>query len=252
MRYVLSVLAWSFLLPVALAQDNEAEKLFRDMEKKIRAAKSFEITFDYQVEDLAGTKRSSKGTLLLTKDNKAGLKVSGYFEGKRDAPLELVSDGTKLKTKGAKFVVASNGVPGVEKGGQSEQETPKNFSVQLGALVSRSGVWFSLYVMPYLLRDGIDPDDEGSKVNAYGFKLGAAEKVGEREAKVVRYRFGKGGPCPDDQEIILWVDAKTLLPLKRVLDLRKNRGVVSGIIITERYTGFTLDPKLGAKALSGK
>jgi hypothetical protein len=160
----------------------------------------------------------------------------------------LVSDGKQLKTKGARFVVASNGVPGVEQGGQSEQETPKKLHVQLGALVSRGGVWFSLYVMPYLLRGGIDPDDEGSKVNVYDFKLGAAEKVGEREAKVVRYRFGKGGPCPDDQEIILWVDAKTLLPLKRVFDLRKNRGVVSGIVITEMYNEFTLDPKIDATA----
>jgi hypothetical protein len=41
---------------------------------------------------------------------------------------------------------------------------------------------------------------------------------------------GKGGMCPGDQEIILWVDSKTLLPLKRVFDLRENRGVVSGII----------------------
>jgi hypothetical protein len=85
-------------------------------------------------------------------------------------------------------------------------------------------------------------------VRSYAFKLGAAEKVGEREAKVVRYRFGKGGGDRGDQEIILWVDAKTLLPLKRVFDLRRNRGVVSGIIITERYNEFTLDPKIGAKA----
>jgi outer membrane lipoprotein-sorting protein len=248
MRYVLSILLWSVLLPVALAQDNEAEKLFRDMEKKLLAAKSFEITFEYQIEDLARKKRTTKGTLVLTKDNKAQLKVSGYFEGKRDAPFELVSDGKQLKTKGAKFVVASNGVPGVEKGGQSEQETPKRFAVQLGALVSRGGMWYSIFVMPYLLRDGIDADAEGSKVNAYDFKLGSAEKVGKHAAKVLRYRFGKGGACPDDQEIILWLDAETLLPLKRIFDLRENRGVVSGIIITENYNEFTIDPKIEAKA----
>jgi outer membrane lipoprotein-sorting protein len=236
------------LVPPALAQDNEAEKLFRAMEKKIRTAGAVEVAFTYQVEDLARKKWTTKGTLLLTKGNKARLKVSGYFGGNQAAPLQLVSDGKQLKTKGARFAVASNGVPGVEKGGQSEQETPKHFHVQLGALVSRGGMWFSLYVMPYLLRDGIDPDDEGSKVNAYAFKFGAAGKVGEREAKLVRYRFGKGGGDRGDQEIILWVDAKTLLPLKRVFDLRRKRGVVSGIIITERYNEFTLDPKIDAKA----
>ena len=55
-----------------------------------------------------------------------------------------------------------------------------------------------------MLRDGIEPDDEGSKVNAYDFKLGAAEKVGEREAKVVHYRFGNRDvqrvhPRPEDR-----------------------------------------------------
>ncbi len=234
--------------PPALAQDNEAEKLFRDMEKSILAAKSVEVRFDYQIENRDGEKWKwkTKGTLLLTKDNKAQLKVSGYFADERDAPFQLVSDGKRLKTKGAKFVVASNGVPGVEQGGQSEQETPKNVHAALGALMSRGGIWYSLFVMPYLLREGIDPDAEGSRVKAYDFKLGAAEKVGEREAKLVRYRFGDGGN--DGPEIILWVDGKTLLPLKRVFDLRKNRGVVSGIIITESYNEFTLDPKIDAKA----
>src|SRR5262249_14870829 len=97
----------------------------------------------------------------------------------------------------------------------SEWETPKNFHAQLGALVSRGGLWYSILVMPYLQGAGIDPDDEGSKVNAYDFKLAGTEKVGKREAKVLRYRFGKGGPCPGDEEITLWIDGNTLQPLKR-------------------------------------
>ena len=51
MRCLLSGLLWPALLPVALAQDNEAERLFRNMEKKILAAKGFEVAFDYQVLD---------------------------------------------------------------------------------------------------------------------------------------------------------------------------------------------------------
>jgi outer membrane lipoprotein-sorting protein len=251
MKYC-AILAFDLLLVVvsapALAQDNEAEKLFRNMEKRILAAKSVEVRFDYQIENREGEKWKwkTKGTLLLTKDSSAQLKVSGYFADERDAPFQLVSDGKRLKTTGVKFVVASNGVPGVEQGGQSEHKTPKNFHAALGALVSRAGVWYSLFVMPYLLREGIDPDAEGSRVNAYDFKFGAADKVGERDAKVVRYRFGDGGN--DGPEVTLWVDGKTLLPLRRVFDLRKNRGVVSGIMITESYNGVTLDPKIDVKA----
>ena len=53
-------LAGAFL-PPALAQDNDAEKLFRGMEKKLLAAKAFEVKFDYQLE-----KRKAKGELLVT------------------------------------------------------------------------------------------------------------------------------------------------------------------------------------------
>lgn len=74
MRYVFSVLQLLALLPVAAAQDNEAEKLFRDMEKKILAAKSFEVTFDLQLE-----KKKTKGSLLLTHDGEAWARLSGNF-----------------------------------------------------------------------------------------------------------------------------------------------------------------------------
>ena len=129
MRYILSILLWPALLSATLAQDNEAEKLFRAMEKKIKAAEAFEVAFTYQEE-----KRTAKGSLLLTKDNKARLKISGHFQDKRNATIELLSDGKQLKTKGARFFVGSNGMSGMELGEHSEWETPKNFHAQLGAL----------------------------------------------------------------------------------------------------------------------
>ncbi len=43
MRYVLSALLVLALLPRALAQANEAEKLFRAMEKKITQAEAFKV-----------------------------------------------------------------------------------------------------------------------------------------------------------------------------------------------------------------
>jgi hypothetical protein len=42
MRHVLSLLLLLAMLPQARGQDNDAEKLFRDMEKKIQAAKAFQ------------------------------------------------------------------------------------------------------------------------------------------------------------------------------------------------------------------
>ena len=228
------------LAPTALAQDKEAEKLFRDMEKKIRAADAVEIAFTYQAE-----KNVTKGSLLFTKDNKARLKLAGNFGEKRKTTVELVSDGKQLKTKGAKFFVASNGMPGMELGGKSEWETPKKFQAQLGAMMSRGGMWFTVLVMPYLQGDGIDPDAMESKVNIYDFKLVGTEKVGDRDATEIRYRFGKGGPCRGDEEITLWIDGKTLQPLKRSFVMKRDN-----IRITETYHEFKFDPKIDAKAFA--
>src|SRR5262245_26129071 len=205
MRYALSALLLPASLSLSLAQDNDAEKLFREMEKKIKAAKAFEVTFSYQVEN-----RKTQGELLLTNDNKARLKINGAVGDKRNAKFELVADGKQLKTKGAKLFIASNGQSGVELGGESRWETPKNFHDLLSATVSRGGMWFSLLVMPYFqANDELDPDR--MKMRVYDFKLVAAEKVGEREAKVIRYRFGKGDGCRGDEEMTLWIDAKTSL-----------------------------------------
>ena len=48
------------LAPAAQAQENEAEKLFRGMEKKLLAAAAFEVTFDRHAlgQDREGVGRS--------------------------------------------------------------------------------------------------------------------------------------------------------------------------------------------------
>ena len=80
-------------------------------------------------------------------------------------------------------------------------------------------------------------------MQAYDFTLGGAEKVGGQEAKVLRYRFGKGGGCRGDEEMTLWIDAKTLLPLRRSFVLKNG-----GVRIVEAYDAFTLDPKIDTRA----
>jgi len=240
MRCALSLFLFPALVPLSLAQDNDAEKLFRDMEKKIKAAKAFEVHFAYQLD-----KTTTQGSLLLTKDNKTRLRLNGrfHFGAKRNASFELVSDGKRLKTKGAKLVIASNGQAGYADG-RTEKETPRSLYGALTATLSRGGMGFTVMILPYLIGSDTDPDGEESKMHAYDFKAGAAEKVGEREARVIRYRFGKGDTCPDDAEVTLWIDAETNLPLKRVLETPRGER----IRITETYNEFKLDPKVDAKA----
>lgn len=229
------------LLSAAHAQEKDAEKLFRDMEKKIKDAKAFEVVFTYQLEG-----KTTKGSLLLTNDNKTRLRLNGpfYFGVKNKAKFELVSDGKQFKTKGARLVVGSNGQAGFDVDGQSEGKIGKRFHALHAVIFSRGGMGFTVLGLPYFVetQEDIDPDKEASKMTVYDFKFGAAEKVGERQAKVLHYRFGKGGK--GDAEITLWIDAESGLPLKRVFF--NESGVFEGRI-TEMYSVFNLNPKIDAK-----
>lgn len=228
------------LVPSAQAEDNEPEKLFRDLEKKIREAKAFEVGFTYQ---LGG--KTTKGSLLLTKDNKARLKVSGPFSFgiKRDADFELVSDGKKFKLKGAKLERSPNGRAWFELGGETEGETRKAFHTFYAAGVSRVGVGAMVLGLPYSLGAEFDPDDEGARSKGYDFKAGAVEKAGERQAKAVHYKRGKGGK--DDAEITLWIDTKTGLPLRRSVILLPNSDKIR---ITESCREVKLNPEVDVTA----
>jgi outer membrane lipoprotein-sorting protein len=217
------------LPPAAPAQDNEAEKLFRAMEKKALAAKSFEVAFEYSLGN-----RKTKGSLLLTRDGKVRVNIRGDFgEGGPNSTFEAVSDGKRVVTKqgpsaGGKKVVG---------------KAPKNFHAVFGTTLSRGGVWFSLLVLPHLQAEGKEIALDRLRIQVSDFKSGGAEKVGGRDAKVIRYRFGEGGMDSDDAEVTLWIDAKTLLPLKRAMVTK--RDVVH---LTETYRDFKLDPKVDAKA----
>jgi hypothetical protein len=147
--------------------------------------------------------------------------------------------------KGAEIGVRSNGVPYIDPEGQTTAgDTGKGFHQMLAVVLSRGGIGYAVFGLPYWVHGdgGIDPDTPESKLTVYDFKAGAAEKVGKRQAKVLRYRFGKGGK--GDAEITLWIDAESGLPLKRVFFLPM--GVFEGRI-TETYTAFNLNPKIEGK-----
>src|SRR5262245_12754003 len=87
MKYLLAGFLPLLLAASAHAQENEAEKLFRAMEKKVRTAKAFDVSCSYEIN-----KSKSKADLLLTQDNKARLKVIGR------ASFDVISDGKQSKS----------------------------------------------------------------------------------------------------------------------------------------------------------
>jgi len=227
------------LLPGAFAQDKDAEKIFRDMEKKVKDAKAIEVTFRYQ---LVG--KNAKGALLMTNDGKARIAVMGnYFFGiKGNSSFTLLSDGKNYKVTGAKFGIATIGRPFIEPGGSSEGQLGKGFREMTTATLTRGGIGLTVIGLPYLVSidAGIDPDEQESKMTVYDFKMGAADKIGDRKAKVLHYRHGKGGN--DDPDMTLWLDDETGLPLKRVF--QQPRG--EKIRIEDTYNSLKLNPEFKA------
>jgi hypothetical protein len=228
MKYyaVLPVTLLAAALPAAdRAQDNEAEKLFRAMEKKIQAAKALRVAFTTEIKGDAKERVGRfGGSLLLTNDNKARMKISEVRGQART--WELVSDGKRVRSEGA------------------TSATPKNFHGLASILVSRLGVFPSFPGIPFVIAEADNVGKaEGSKLAAWDFKGGATEKIGGRAAKVVRFKVGEKGDR-DAAAVTLWIDSKTLLPLKRVVVPNPR----SAAVVTEVYKQFTLDPKIKPRA----
>ena len=224
---LLATVAWP-----AAAQENQAEKLFRDLEKKVKAANAVQINVVIEIRAIKGNKdkvSKANGFLLWTKDIKVQMKIRGENVG-----MEMVSNGKQL-TLASDEGMLSDEAP-------KPMPAPKYLHDLLSTLCSRAGVTAGSVMVRFapgpqfdlvLLKLG-EFDPEMLKWGVSDFKAGAAAKVGERDAKAISYVWG-------GQRITLWLDSKTLLPLKRVYTLENMH-------ITEIYTEFNLDPKIDAKA----
>jgi outer membrane lipoprotein-sorting protein len=217
-------LAMPFLILAAAparAQEGEAEKLYRAMEKKILAAKSLVVEFNSQntVDD---EKFTIKGTIYIALGNKTRLDLE-----------------SELFQLGGKNLIVTNGKSKYAKVGPfvfHEGPFPPEGEVLL-AMIAR----FSAGVAA--LEQKIATADLDKDFPVKNFRLGVKEMVGKREAQVVQYliqdkKFG------DLAEVTAWIDTKTQLPLKRAIAGRKDTKVGD---LTETYRVFTVDGKLDGK-----
>jgi outer membrane lipoprotein-sorting protein len=222
MRFALLVA----LLPALAGGGNEAEKLFREVEKKLTSAKSLHVASEMAVQERDKDLKFIGSVDLAGKNVR--LQLSGNVDGK-DMKLEVVSDGKKLVS--------------VTPFGNKDESPPKNLSDLVSKMVSRVGVAGSMFV----IRRGAAGKDEGpldpdKLFRVHDFKMGEAEKVNGRDTKVLRYQLEVSEEKKEKAEVTLWVDAKTLLPLKRLVVAGEGKAR-----ITETYTEFKLNPKLDAK-----
>jgi outer membrane lipoprotein-sorting protein len=220
-------LCFALLLPLLAGQENEAEKLFRDMEKKILAAQVFSVKGEMQVDGGKGDRSRVEVSLLLGQGNKARVKATTHVGADKHV-MRMVSNGAKMQLR-----LAGGGKP-------RERSTPRQLHQAMTLTFTRLG----LTAGPAAFRPqppGATGQAPESLLQLADFKTGAAAKVEDRDARVVHYRLsGPGVPGP--ARVTLWLDARTNLPVKRQIYYEKTQGR-----ITETYTEFLTDPKVDAR-----
>jgi hypothetical protein len=228
----LTVLAVLCLSAPASAQDNEAEKLYRTMENKVRAAKTLHVAFAGDM-DAQVFKGMFKGTMDFAQGSKSRLAMDYDLFGKSEKIIWITDGKVSYKKKGDQAKV------------NAKPQNLEHMDKHLPFYMARIG--FPIF----LALASLDSDDSGKKQEPVDFdkeapakniKLGAKEKVGDRNAQVVDYQVAfQGKPA----KLAVWIDMQTQLPLKRTLVLED---MGQTLRVSETYSAFTVDgnadPKL--------
>jgi outer membrane lipoprotein-sorting protein len=204
----------------ARAQEGEAEKLYRAMEKKILAAESLALEFNSQ---------------LTVDDKKFTVKGTIHVASSNQTRLELESEVFEL---GGKVLIVTNGKSKYAKVGKvvfDEGPFPPKGEVLLALIAQISAAHAALTTK-------IAASDQDKDLPVKNFKLGVKEMVGKREAQVVQYQI-QDKKIGDVAEVSVWIDTKTQLPLKRAIAAKDKR--IGDL--TETYSVFTVDSKLDGK-----
>jgi outer membrane lipoprotein-sorting protein len=209
---------------------NEAEKLFRAMQERIKAANAIQVAFNIQIK-ANGKQARGKGSLVFTKENQAQFKMTMDEAGK-EVTAEAISDGKRMKFAKSPELIAK-----VE-----ADPAPAVLHSLLGTMVSGPGLWLA-YEGDYLNAAAAGFFKRAVEgIRLVFFEAGTPEKVGGRDAKVITYAMA-GLPGAADYNVTLWIDAQTLLPLKRLIVPVGSESVR----ITEGCE-FILNPKIEAGA----
>jgi hypothetical protein len=209
------------------AQDSGAEKLYRAMEKRVRAAKSLQVALDGEVDSQA-IKGTVKATIYATQGNKSRMEIDFDIDGKADKLLFLTDGKARYTKQGDKGTLDPNPK-------RAEQE-----GKLVPGTIARIGITGAIMMGRATAGEEkeVDLDKDAPVTN---FKLGAKEMVGDKTAQVVTYKLDFDGTSA---KMSVWIDTKTQLPLKRVVAVDLDSQMLR---ITETYSTFAIDPKLDPK-----
>src|SRR5437868_6831932 len=235
---------WTSLLGLALvastcsAQEKDAEKLFKEMETKIRAAKSLHFEFE-SVFDVDGRKTTSSGSFDLAEGRKKFRIKRESTTGKDSRVLLAVSDGTTTYSKEAEEVF--------------KNPIALEFKDNHLSLIVRGGVSLLFNVcqvgpMPMIPGLANFDADIGKSLVVKNFKLADKKKLADQDVQGVEYLLVLPGE-KETMKLSVWIDTKTHLPVKQALAATVTQGGKS--LKSEDVTTFrafvvdgAIDPKL--------
>jgi outer membrane lipoprotein-sorting protein len=228
MRFV-TLVTLLFVAVPAYGQDNDAERLYRAMEKEVRSAKTLHFAFDGQI-NMMGMQGTMKGEAWLAEGQKGNISLEGEFPGDK-MKLTRISDGKSTYSKMNEKVDVTAHKP-------EEQHTE-----QVLGMVARVGMTVGFMTSRKRTPDDKEPFDLDKMAAIKDFKLGAKEKIGKHNTQAVDYQV----TMPDGitAKATVWIDTETKLPVKREIGVQK--GGVEEARITETYSTFTVDGKIDAK-----
>ncbi|HEU4338797.1 MAG TPA: hypothetical protein VFS19_01910 [Planctomycetota bacterium] len=211
---LLALLA-AILLPPQ--EKNEAEALFKKMEEKLAKATSITAKVKGSIEQK-----------MLTLEVEAEIHLA---EGNRArGAFTLTSDAQTLTS-------------GVVSDGKTTHVTPTQGPAQTFATLDKLGPLLAgtygrggvVTTIGMLNNSRVGPADLDSKAPVKDFKMGAKEKVGDRDTQAVEFKLTLGKEA--DIEVTVWIDLATHLPVKRTMKSTKNT-------IQETTVDVKLDEKI--------
>ena len=198
------------LLLVPPAQESDAEKLFKKMEEKITTAKTLLFTAKTEV----AKESAEESTYMLGEGNRLAIQFR-ITRGGSTTEGRVVSDGTSIKER-------------------KLEKTPAD----LGAIVRIAVARMTIGTLAGMIK--LKKEEVSKKLTPSEFKSGGKEKIGDVEAEIVDYSVTvpMAGKCA----LRVWIDPKTLLPLKRTATMPQEEG--DPMKVTTIYEGFKVDEKI--------
>src|SRR5688572_19245489 len=157
-------------------EKNEAEELFRKMEKKLAEAKSLRMKVAVTVDS---EKPTHRGELLFGGKNFIRLEVEDEADKSKQSAMVIVNGESA-------FCSSHQAGDGGGSGRAGRFEFPADFSALVRIGAARAGLLKSIDFTAGV-QDAEDTPRQAFDVST--FKLGAKEKVGDREGQAVDYKL---------------------------------------------------------------